>query len=253
MADSISPDIGTERSYFILRRLHSLLGIIPVGVFLCFHLTINSTILFGPEAFDASVEQIHLLKRMGVLIPVEMIFIFIPLFFHAVLGVVILLGGSINVATYRYGGNVRYFFQRATGLIAFTFVLFHLWQMQWLGKPFGGGFFDVHDAATTAATTFQQAGFFWVIVYVVGILACVFHLANGIWTALITWGITIGPQSQRGAGFVCTALGIVLALVGMGALCGFHTCDVTGGHPAHDEAVAKVVSFAAPSSAAESD
>lgn len=214
-----------------------------MGVFLCFHLGINSTILFGADAFNASVEQIHLLKRMGVLIPVEMAFIFIPLFFHAVLGVVILLNGSINVVQHRYGGNIRYFFQRATALIAFAFVLLHLWQMHWLGRPFGGGFFDVEHATGSAAATFQAAGAIWAVVYVIGVLSCVYHVANGLWTALITWGITVGPQSQRGAGFVCTALGIVLAVVGMGALCGFYAVDVSDGD--HEEVVAQVASLPA--------
>ncbi len=34
--------------------------------------------------------------------------------------------------------------------------------------------------------------------YSVGVLSCVFHLANGIWTFGITWGLWITPEAQAG-------------------------------------------------------
>ena len=68
------------------------------------------------------------------------------------------------------------------------------------------------------------------IFYVAGILATVYHLANGIWTSLITWGITIGPSSQRIAGYACSVFGVVLGIVGLSSLRGFGNI--------HDETVA---------------
>lgn len=35
-----------------LRKLHSLAGIIPVGIFLTFHLSINYTATWGEEAYN---------------------------------------------------------------------------------------------------------------------------------------------------------------------------------------------------------
>ena len=100
--------------------------------------------------------------------------------------------------------------------------------MHWLGKPFGGANFDAHDAANTAAAAMQQAK--WIApVYVIGVLATAFHLANGLWTALITWGITIKPKSQQVAGYFCTALGSVMAIVGLVAAIGFRSFDVNQG------------------------
>ena len=54
--------------------------------------------------------------------------------------------------------------------------------------------------------------------YALGIVCSVYHLANGIWTTLITWGITVGPNAQRKAGYVCAVFGVVLGLVGLGTL-----------------------------------
>jgi succinate dehydrogenase / fumarate reductase cytochrome b subunit len=224
---------GEGNRVFLLRRLHSLAGLVPVGAFLIMHLTTNASILAGGDMFQENVDRIHSLGPL--LIPVEIVFIFIPILFHAVLGVRIWLTSSPNTVKYRYGGNVRYALQRTTGIIAFVFIMAHLWHMHWMGKPFGGGFFDPHDASSTASAAMNRA-WWWAPAYAIGIVASVFHLANGIWTSLITWGITIGPRSQRAAGYVCGAIGLFLGFVGLGALYGFKSfdaADVGDEHNAH--------------------
>lgn len=211
-----------QKHYFLIRRLHSLSGIVPIGVFLFFHLVTNATIIAPAEApgaeFQRSVERIHSLGAL--LVPVEVAFIFVPLLFHGLLGVQIWLTSKSNTQHYPYGANVRYTFQRVTGLIALVFIIYHVWHMHWLGKPLGGGAFDGHAAAASAAAAIQAS--WWITpVYAVGVLCAVYHFANGIWTALITWGITIRPESQRVSGYICAAAGIFLAIVGLGALGGF--------------------------------
>jgi succinate dehydrogenase / fumarate reductase cytochrome b subunit len=223
----------SERNHFLIRRLHSLTGIVPVGVFLCFHLLANSTILFGGEHFQESVQRIHLLEPF--LEVVEVVLIFIPILFHTLIGFQIIFSGRWNTQQYRYGGNIRYMLQRVTGVIAILFILFHVWQLHWLGAPFGGGAFLLYDnGAPSAAVSTAKAirGYpdpaLWVApFYALGIVSAVFHFANGIWTALITWGITIGPRSQKLSGRVCVFIGIVLGLVGLGALSGFRRMDVS--------------------------
>ena len=37
---------------FVNRRLHSLLGVIPIGVFLTQHLIVNHFVTGGPESFN---------------------------------------------------------------------------------------------------------------------------------------------------------------------------------------------------------
>ena len=56
--------------------------------------------------------------------------------------------------------------------------------------------------------------------YTVGVLACVYHLANGIWTAGITWGIWVSDRAQSRALSVCGIFGVLLAVVGLSALGG---------------------------------
>src|SRR5437868_14633354 len=101
------------------------------------HLLTNATILGGPAAFQANVDRIH---ALGPLLPfVEWTFIFLPLLFHGLVGVVITRGGTPNTSSYPLVGNVRYTLQRATGIIALVYIAFHVWQLNSLGGSFGGG------------------------------------------------------------------------------------------------------------------
>lgn len=228
------PEAEQDKYYFLIRRLHSLSGLVPLGVFLCVHLLTNATVLAPAETpgaeFQRSVERIHALGPL--LIPVEIVGIFLPLAFHILLGFQILLSSNSNAQHYRYGGNVRYTLQRVTAVMAFFFLVWHIWQMHWLGAPLGGGNFVLHDAAhnpTGTLTTAKTIQAHWSIapLYAIGVVATIFHLANGIWTSLITWGITIRPQTQRVSGYVCTVFGVLLCLVGLGALSGFRNFDTT--------------------------
>lgn len=223
---------STKSHDFLLRRLHSLLGIVPVGVFLIFHLTTNVMVVFNtPEKdqFQAKVDMIHALGPL--LVPVEIFGILLPLAFHAGLGVKIWLEGKSNVSQYRYGGNIRYTLQRVTGIIALVFILVHLWQMHWVGAPLGGHHFDADQASVTTARALQATQAWASPLYAIGIVSAAYHFANGIWTSLITWGITIGPTVQRKAGYVCAVLGIALAATGLAAMNGFMTYPL----PADDE------------------
>jgi succinate dehydrogenase / fumarate reductase cytochrome b subunit len=214
------------RHEFLIRRLHSLTGLVPVGAYMVVHLTVNASILQSPATFQQSVYGIH---SLGYLLPlVEWTFIFLPILFHAILGVIIIRGALPNNSTYRYKNNFRYTLQRASGIIAFVFIFWHVFHMHgwfhadwWLenvARPFGGAQFAPYNAASTLGEA--MSNWFYPPFYAVGILASVFHLANGIWTMGITWGLWITPQAQRRADWVCLVFGLGLTVVGMSALVG---------------------------------
>jgi succinate dehydrogenase / fumarate reductase, cytochrome b subunit len=213
------------RNEFLLRRLHSLSGVIPVGAYMVVHLLVNARVGDTPAAYQASVYQIH---SLGKLLPlVEWVFIFIPILFHAIYGVLILRTSLPNSSTYRYSTNVRYTLQRATGLIAFAFIAWHVFHMHgWLhtdwwthgvAQRLYGHMFKPFNATSTAAEAIQLSAIV-PLLYAIGVLACVFHLANGIWTFGITWGLWVTPKSQRRADWFCLGFGVVLGLVGLSAL-----------------------------------
>ncbi|MEZ6099904.1 MAG: succinate dehydrogenase cytochrome b558 subunit [Pirellulaceae bacterium] len=221
------------RHEFLIRRLHSLSGLIPVGAYMVVHLTTNASVVEGPAAFQRLVYKIH---SLGAILPlVEWGFIFLPLLFHAIFGLVIIRGGLPNNSSYRYSGNVRYFLQRLTGMIAFAFIMWHVFHMhgwfhneQWLAnvaEPLNGAQFRPYNAASTAGEAVQASPLITVL-YGIGVLACVYHLANGLWTMGITWGVWISPAAQRRANYACAIFGVLLAVVGLSSLVGMNRIDV---------------------------
>jgi succinate dehydrogenase / fumarate reductase cytochrome b subunit len=214
------------RHQFIIYRLFSLSGLIPVGAYLVVHLATNASIINGPMTFQEQVDRIH---ALGVVLPfVEWTFIFIPILFHAAVGWMIIAGAMPNTNSYPYANNIRYVLQRATGIIAFFFILFHVAQLHHvLGGPFheiGGGSFDAEHAASSAAVALHPA---WLkAVYTIGLLACVYHFANGLWTQGITWGLWTTAAAQRRANWISLAVGVLLAITGLSALWGMWSLDV---------------------------
>lgn len=219
-ADSSSSFLS--RHQFLIYRLFSLAGLMPVGAFLVVHLLTNASVLAGPGSFQSRVDLIHSLGPL--LVPIEWAFIFLPMLFHAVVGFVIIANGMPNVGSYAYVGNVRYTLQRATGMIAFAFIIWHVMQLHWLGTPFGGGKFDPHHASSSAAVALQPT--IVAILYVIGILSTVFHFSNGLWTLGITWGLWTSPAAMRRANTLSIVVGVVLGAAGLGALAGMRGVNV---------------------------
>ncbi len=212
------------RHEFLIRRLHSLCGLIPVGAYMTVHLLVNASLLNGVGSFQANVNQIH---ALGKLLPaVEWLFIFLPIIFHAVIGVWIIRTGRSNTDHYRYEANWRYRLQRWTGVIAIVFIfthVFHLhgwfhgdWWLSNVAEPLGMARFRPFNAASTLAMALS--GYVWPLFYLIGVVACVFHLANGVWTMGITWGVWISPRAQHRALYACVFGGLGLLLVGVSAL-----------------------------------
>lgn len=223
------------RHEFLVRRFHSLIGLVPIGGYLCFHLATNAAIMDGAETYQRRADQIHELGQSTILF-LEWSLIFLPILFHGLVGMIIVTRGKRNVASYPYRENWRYTLQRGTGAVAFLFIIWHVFHMhgwfrlQWwvdnVARPLGGAKFDFQNAAATAAGEIQASAVV-ATVYAVGIVASVFHLANGLWTMGITWGLWTSPEAQRRLNLPCAAIGVGLAAVGLGALLAMAAVDLS--------------------------
>ena len=222
VTNSLSDDSFLGRHQFLLYRLFSLAGLIPVGAFVMVHLLTNASVLGGAAAFQSRVDLIH---SLGPLLPaIEWLFIFLPMLFHAIMGFVIITTGMPNVGSYSYMGNVRYTLQRASGMIAFVFILWHITQLHWMGAPLGGGQFDPHHAASSAAVALKPVAI--TLMYAIGVIATVYHFANGLWSLGITWGLWTSPAAMQRANWLSLAVGLGLGVAGLGALGGMRSIDV---------------------------
>jgi succinate dehydrogenase / fumarate reductase cytochrome b subunit len=213
--------IGTEQRHersrrrFVLRRLHSLSGVVPIGLYLVFHIMLaNASVLGGPAAFDRAVLAISAVPA-PVLLAVEVLFIYAPLLFHGLYGFVRVGQSELdNPLRNDHVGAYLYTLQRISGVIAFFFIGWHVYttRMQYYFADLEITY-DVMHGMMADPIAFT--------LFLVGTLASVFHFTNGIWTFCITWGITVGQRAQRtvraasmGAFVVMygTAIAILLAL-----------------------------------------
>ena len=219
-----------QKNDFLIRRLHSLSGLVPVGAYMCVHLITNASLIGGASVFQNNVFSIHSLPLLPV---IEWTFIFLPIIFHAVAGIWIARSGKSNLQQYRLAGNRRYTWQRITGYIAFLFIfthVFHLhgwfqneWWLKTIAEPMGMAKFRPYNAASSLAMA--MTGILWPIFYAVGVVACTFHLANGIWTAGITWGVWLTPKSQGRASIACALFGFFIGAAGLSSLIAVKTTD----------------------------
>lgn len=204
---------------FILRKLHQLTGIMPLGFFLLEHFYTNSKALSGAADFNGAVKD---LQSIPYILFVEIGGIFIPLIYHAVYGMVITVEMRPNNLHYPYARNWFYTVQRVTGFILFFFITFHVLNFRFGLIP-GLNTLSVaqhpDQAFDVVAREFRIIPIF--IVYVIGITATVWHLANGIWLFLVDWGITVGERAQKITGYACLAFGIFLLAVGINAAVAF--------------------------------
>jgi succinate dehydrogenase / fumarate reductase cytochrome b subunit len=216
VSSATAPDLTVPlvggRNHFLLRRLHSLTGLV-FGGYLIVHLIVNATIAQGGTIYQTQVDKIHSLPFLWAL---EWGLIYLPILFHTVYGIWITFTGQPNVASYPYSKNIFYLFQRISAMVIVLFMLFHVLSLKYavLGDNFA---FNPHAAMRTVAVHLDHPFLVW-FVYPIGILASCYHLANGFWTAAITWGLTISKGAQKRWGLVCAGLFVVIFVAGMLAL-----------------------------------
>ena len=60
-----------------------------------------------------------------------------------------------------------------------------------------------------------------VAVYVIAMIAVCWHFAYGVWLFAAKWGITPGNVARRRFAYVCAALGVLLAAMGIASIYAF--------------------------------
>jgi len=207
---NVRPRSFFERNHFWLRRLHSLTGIVPVGGFLIYHFYENAAILQPGSTTDkinSYAEMAVHARGLYLFLFLEVGIIFLPLLYHALYGLFIMSYTRVNTQNYTYARNRLFTWQRITGVITLLFIFYHLWTFRFTA------FFSSPADPNVVAASFGILPIF--LFYVIGITAASFHLGNGIWTFLITWGITVGRRAQRISQWVTTAISVGMTLLGI--------------------------------------
>ncbi|HFK1428961.1 MULTISPECIES: succinate dehydrogenase cytochrome B558 [Bacillus cereus group] len=195
---------------YTFRKWHSLMGVIPVGVFLTQHLIVNNFATRGAEAFNKAAGFMELLPFRYAL---EIFIIFLPILYHAIYGLYIAFTAKNNAVSYGYFRNWMFVSQRISGIVTLIFISWHVWETRIqaaLGKEVN------YDMMADILNNPAMFAF-----YLVGVVSTIFHFANGLWTFCISWGITVSPRSQRISTYVTLAIFLGLSYVGVSALLAF--------------------------------
>lgn len=186
---------------FYVRRLHSICGLVCLGLFLLEHIFTNAHVLAGPEALNEAIAMLAKIPAF-ILIPLEIFAVACPFLFHAIYGVFIANQAKNNALTYTYVNNFFFWMQRITAWYLLVFLIWHVGYMRFYLKS------QVGVLTFAVLQNYFANPLFWVL-YLLGMWAAIFHFCNGITTFAMTWGIVKGPRAQRG-----------LSVLSMG-LCGF--------------------------------
>ncbi|MFJ8529834.1 succinate dehydrogenase [Bacillus pseudomycoides] len=195
---------------YTFRKWHSLMGVIPVGVFLTQHLVVNNFATRGAEAFNKAA---HFMELLPFRYALEIFIIFLPILYHAIYGLYIAFTAKNNAASYSYFRNWMFVFQRISGVITLIFLSWHIWETRIQAAMGQQVNYDMMAGILSNPAMF---GF-----YLVGVVSTIFHFANGLWTFCISWGITVSPRSQRISTYVTLAIFLGLSYVGVSALLAF--------------------------------
>ncbi len=200
--------VNREMRYFVLRRLHSLTGIFPIGVFLLEHFYINAKAQYGAEAFNQAERD---LWRIPYLWAAEMFLIALPLLFHGIYGFFITYEGDTvhpgvgYQARYR---NLAYALQRVTGVVVFIFIPYHVWhtRIQWLLD----GLEPDYAFMTAYLAPIGRKAF-----YIVGVLCTCYHFANGLFNFAFKWGLAVSTRAQDKVVAASVIVFLILSAVGI--------------------------------------
>jgi succinate dehydrogenase / fumarate reductase cytochrome b subunit len=205
---------------FILAKLGSLFAFVPLGVWVTIHLWNQLAAYRSPRAWQESVE--HHASDAGAAL--TFLIVLIPLLWHTIWGIVRMFRSKPQVAN-RGFSNLRYIIQRLSAIGLLLFLGAHLW-LAWFEPRFLQGrpepFEDIAREMRFNAPT--------LIVYILGVLAIAYHLANGLWSFLsMGWGVTVSKSGMAWMEKVSLLFFVLLLIVGWAAVYGLYSAGAAYG------------------------
>ncbi len=211
--------LALNRENYLLHKIHSLTGVVPVGYYMAQHLLLNTFSVAGPAKFNAVLAFFEGIPNYILLLR-EATAIWIPLLFHSIYGLFITGRAQPNFIGTKYGWsqNRMYTLQRYSGVFIFLFLIYHVLTTT-VAKYYTHDISVIQYAAWHTKLT--SNGYVILVVYLLGVLASCYHLAYGIWNFCIRWGITISDRAQRQVQHLSLGIFVVLTALGWAALFGF--------------------------------
>ena len=210
---SVPADARTIARDFMLARLGSLFAFLPVGVWTLVHLWNQLAAYSSPEEWQQAVTG-HSSPASEALV---FALVLGPLLWHTVWGIIRMLRSRPNL---RIGwfSNLRYIVQRLSAIGLLLFLGAHLY-LAWFEPRFIRGHPEVF-ADISREMRFHTPT---LVVYVLGVLAIAYHLANGLWSFLsMGWGVTVSKSGIAWMERIALLFFFVLLAIGWAAIYGLY-------------------------------
>ncbi len=208
MSSAASPTRSVNTS-FLRSRLGSLLAVMPLGVWTVNHLWNNLAAFKGASAWQSSVTE----YSHPVAFIASSLFALLPLGIHTVWGIGRLTSSRANIDRYRYFGNLKYVLQRLSAVGLLLFLGAHLWLAMLrprlvLGRPepFNDIAHEMYHHGPTLA------------VYTLGVLGIGYHLANGLHSFAMGWGLVTSRRALKKLDLTVWIIFAALLALGWGSI-----------------------------------
>ena len=184
-ADAAAP---SKSSSFFRTRLGSALAVLPLGVWTVIHLWNNLAAYRGAKAWQEAVTDYkHSTAQFltGFLV-------LAPLLIHTIWGISRMRQTRANVGSYGYFSNWKFLLQRVSALGVLGFLGAHIWLAMLHPRLVEGHAEPFSEIAKEMAHNPPT-----LIVYVLGTLGVSYHLANGLHTFAMAWGIVTSRRALK--------------------------------------------------------
>jgi len=189
----------------------SLLGVVPLGVYVFAHLWTNLYSLAGAESFDAALKSS---RQAPAFIFLEIFGLGLPILVHAWIGLKIIFKMRPNTMQYKTLRNLKYLLQRLSGIGVLLFLGAHVVKARLMPAMAGGTetWAGMHEALSEPVTF---------TVYALGMLGISYHLGSGLWGAALTWGLTVSTRGQKIMEWISAFAFVLLLVMSSLAIYGF--------------------------------
>ena len=194
---------------FVRSRLGSLLAVVPLAVWTVNHLWNNLSAFHGAAQWQADVTE----YRHPIVFFASGLIALLPLVLHTIWGIGRLLSAQPNNVRYKYFANTKYAVQRLSAIGVMFFLGAHIW-LAFLdprintGRPeaFAHIAHEMHHHLPT------------LVVYLLGTLGVAYHLANGLHSFSMGWGIVVSRRALKRLDVGVIVIFLVLLGMSWGAI-----------------------------------
>jgi succinate dehydrogenase / fumarate reductase cytochrome b subunit len=194
---------------FLRARLGSALAIAPLGMWTFVHLWHNLAAFKGASEWERAVTEYDHPAAFFFSMTIALL----PLVLHTIWGIGRLVSSRPNNLRYRTFANLKYLLQRLSAIGVLLFLGAHVWlamlqprMMRGRAESFADISHEMHHHAPT------------LVVYVLGVLGVGYHLANGVQTFAMGWGLVSSRAALKRLEALVFVLFFVLLAMGWGAV-----------------------------------